>query len=70
MLLLTGFEGRSLAAEIAFGGDKTTFEVVMTAIRGRLQPEEVTCGQPSTMQDYGYRISPLKLYDVISGSTV
>ena len=41
MLSLTGFEGQSLAAQAASGGDKSTFEAVSTSLRERLRPEKV-----------------------------
>lgn len=41
MLLLGGFMGRSLAAEAAYSGDKATFEVVLTVLREKFQPEQV-----------------------------
>ena len=41
MLLLMGFEGRSLVAEAALGGDKATFEAVLAILRERLQPNQV-----------------------------
>ena len=41
MLSLTDFEECSLPAVAALSGDEETFEVVSTAIRERLQPEQV-----------------------------
>lgn len=41
MLLLVGFEGRSLAAHAAYGGDKATFEALLTVLRQRFQSQQV-----------------------------
>lgn len=41
MLLLRGSKGRSLVAQAALGGDKTTFEAVSTTIVMGLQDEMV-----------------------------
>lgn len=42
MILLTRFEGRSLVAEAALSGNKATFEAVLTTLRERLHPDQVT----------------------------
>ena len=36
-----GLSGRSLLAQAAFGGDTATFEIVLTALREKLQPDQV-----------------------------
>ena len=41
MLSLKDFEGRSLAAEVAIGGDEATFEAVSSTICESLQPQQV-----------------------------
>lgn len=41
MLLDTGSEGRSMAAQAALGGDKPTFKVMSTAIGEKLEPKQV-----------------------------
>lgn len=58
MMALEDYEGRTLVAMAATSGGRDVFEVVLTALRGALDKEEVQCFYSTLAGAQGRKCSP------------